>query len=151
MKFNFKNYEEYEIYMQRERIKEYLIMFITVTIFFVCFLLLMGTPKTHAQELTASWYSVESLKKEGTWAYSHGRMANGHIFNDNNYTCATALFPIGTTLRIDNSVSKSFVYVKVTDRIGKRFAKTRIDLSRAAFQKLAHLKEGLIKVNVQKI
>ena len=122
---------------------------ISLLIWIVIALLL--APKAHAQEITASWYSVESLKQEGTWKYSHGRMANGHIFSDNNFTCASRMFPLGTMLRVENSISKGFVIVRVTDRIGKRFAKKRIDLSKRAFEKLAETKEGLIKVNVEKI
>jgi rare lipoprotein A len=106
-----------------------------------------------AQEipLKASWYSVESLKKEGTWKYSKGVMANGHIFSDNGFTCATRIFPLGTLVRVTNSISKSFVYVKVTDRIGKRFGKTRIDLSKLAFQRIASLNNGLVNVTVERI
>lgn len=104
-----------------------------------------------AQELTASWYSVESLKKEGTWAYSHGRMANGHIFKDEGLTCATRLFKIGTTLQVVSIRTGKRIRVQVTDRIGKRFAKNRIDLSKKAFEKIANLKQGLIKVNVEAI
>lgn len=101
--------------------------------------------------LKASWYSVESLKKEGTYKYSKGVMANGHIFNDSLYICATRLFPLGSMVRVTNRISKSFVIVKVTDRIGKRFAKTRIDLSRGAFMRIADLKQGLINVTVERI
>ena len=104
-----------------------------------------------AWAMTASWYSVESLKKEGTWAYSHGRMANGHIFSDNGFTCATRLFPLGSTLRVYLDLSKTYVDVKVTDRIGKRFAHKRIDLSKAAFAKLADLNTGIIHVSVRRV
>lgn len=114
-------------------------------------MLLMLHGCADAQELTASWYSVESLKQEGTWAYSNGRMANGNIFSDSKYTCATRLYPLGTLLDIYNPISHKGVVVKVTDRIGKRFAKTRIDLSKKSFESIARLDNGLIKVNVQRI
>lgn len=103
----------------------------------------------HSQELTASWYSVESLKQEGTWIYSHGRMANGHIFSDNNYTCATRLYTLGTYLLV--SQGNKSVRVLVTDRIGKRFANKRIDLSKRAFEQIGDIRQGLIKVNVEAI
>ena len=107
--------------------------------------------KGNIAHLKASWYSVDSLKREGTYKHSKGVMANGHIFSDSGYTCATRLFPLGVVLRVTNSISKSFVYVKVTDRIGKRFGKTRIDLSKSAFERLANLNEGLINVEVTRI
>ena len=104
-----------------------------------------------SQEITASWYSVASLKQEGTWAYSKGRMANGKIFKDEGFTCATRLYPLGTTLIVTSNKNLQSVTVKVTDRIGKRFAKTRIDLSKIAFEKIANLNQGLIKVKVEAI
>jgi rare lipoprotein A (peptidoglycan hydrolase) len=48
-------------------------------------------------------------------------------------------------------VSKTYVDVKVTDRIGKRFGKTRIDLSISAFRAIANLNIGLINVEVERI
>ena len=107
----------------------------------------------HAQEipLKASWYSIDSLKKEGTYKYSKGVMANGHIFSDNGFTCATRIFPLGALVRVTNRISKSFVVVKVTDRIGKRFGKTRVDLSKSAFQRIANLNSGLANVTVERI
>jgi rare lipoprotein A (peptidoglycan hydrolase) len=98
------------------------------------------------RQLTASWYSTESLKQEGTYKYSKGIMANGRVFN-NDYTCATNLYPLGSILMVyrgDNKVS-----VEVTDRINKRFTKTRIDLSQKAFSELADCKVGIIKVRVE--
>lgn len=92
-----------------------------------------------------SYYSVESLKREGTWKTSKGRMANNEYFKDDLMCCATRLYALGDVLRItDPSTHKSVVAV-VTDRIGKRFAKTRIDLSPRAFSSLASLEQGIIK------
>ncbi len=103
----------------------------------------------HADTLKASWYSMESLKKEGTYAKSNGFMANGRVFKDNSLTCAARLYPLGTKLMVTNLANGKSVIVVVTDRIGKRFAKSRIDLSRGAFQKIADLKKGILVVNVK--
>ena len=99
--------------------------------------------------LKASWYSIESLKKEGTYKYSKGVMANGHKFKDNNFTCATRLYPLGTWLQICNTKTNKNVRVKVTDRISKRFAKTRIDLSKSAFNQIASLEQGITPVEIK--
>jgi rare lipoprotein A len=99
--------------------------------------------------LTASWYSTASLKQEGTYKYSKGVMANGHKFSDDGFTAACRLYPINTILRVVNISTKKSVIVKVTDRIGKRFAKTRIDLSKRAFSVIAPLKQGLAKVSIR--
>lgn len=101
---------------------------------------------SRAVRLTASWYSEASLKQEGTWEKSKGVMANGQRFDETDYTCATRLYPLGTILKISHNGKT--VYCEVTDRIGKRFAKTRIDLSKAAFQQIASLKQGLVEVEV---
>ena len=104
--------------------------------------------------LTASWYSIESLKQEGTLKYSKGRMANGQAFSDNELTCANGLYPMGSVLRVTDVTSGKSVIVRTTDRIGKRFSKTRVDLSVTAMEALAGkqgLLQGLVKVRVERI
>lgn len=102
--------------------------------------------------LTASYFSNASLKAEGTWKHSKGVMANGMLFDENAYTCATWLYPLGTTIRVTNNANGKSVLAEVTDRIGKRFAQTRIDLSKAAFATISGqsgLKQGLLQVSVE--
>lgn len=111
--------------------------------------LIFSCKLAHASEIKASWYSIESLKKEGTWKTSKGVMANGEAFKEEEFTCATRLWKLGTYLQITKG--NLSVIVKVTDRIGKRFAKKRIDLSKSAFQQITDLKEGLISVEVRKL
>ena len=105
----------------------------------------------YATTLSASWYSIKSLTKEGTMKYSKGIMANGHLFKDEALTCACRLYPLNTKLKITNIHNNKSVVVKVTDRIGKRFALTRIDLSKAAFNKIADLQQGIIPISVEVI
>jgi rare lipoprotein A len=99
--------------------------------------------------LKASFYSINSLEREGTTKFSKNIMANGKRFDENALTCATRLYPLGTNLKITNPKNKKSVTVKVTDRIGKRFATSRIDLSKAAFKEIADLKQGLVEINVE--
>ena len=120
------------------------------TLFILAVMFISSCNLCHAQELTASWYSVASLKQEGTWSYSHGKMANGQKFKDNGFTCATRLYPLGTRLCVSSSVNHKQVCVIVTDRIGRRFATQRIDLSKEAFSKISKLNKGIIKVTVRK-
>lgn len=54
-------------------------------------------------------------------------------------------------LRVTNIKSGKSVIVRTTDRIGKRFAKIRIDLSKRAFSKIANLKQGIVQVKVEQI
>lgn len=116
-------------------------------IFLICF-------TSNAWALDASWYSIESLKREGTYKYSKGVMANGKEFKDEAFTCATRLYPLGTYLKITNQRNGKSVIVKVTDRVGKRFAEKRIDLTPTAFKVLAGsqgLEVGLLPVKVEKL
>jgi rare lipoprotein A (peptidoglycan hydrolase) len=114
--------------------------------FLLCFFLFPTL--AHAGELKASFYSRASLIREGTWKNGETRMANGERFDENKLTCATRLYKLGTFLTITNSNNGKTVVVKVTDRIGKRFAQTRIDLSQGAFVKIADLKSGIVPITV---
>ncbi len=121
------------------------------TIIVICsivILVVLSGCVAQADEIKASYYSEASLKKEGTWAKSHGVMANGRVFDENALTVATRLYPLGSHLLVTNLDNGKYVMVVVTDRIGKRFAKTRIDLSKGAFLRLGSLKAGLIPVKV---
>ena len=124
-----------------------------VAFFMVVFICSCNVQPAKAAEITlkASWYSVESLKREGTWKYSKGVMANGKAFKDEAFTCASRDFPLGTTLRITNARNSKSVCVKCTDRINLRFKGKRIDLSKAAFQAIADLRQGVISVTVERI
>lgn len=96
--------------------------------------------------LIASWYGDECAGK---------LMANGRPFDPERFTCASWDYPLGTKLRVTTTYYGQVYSVTavVTDRgPNKRLLKTRqLDLSRSAFQALASLEEGLIKVIVEKL
>lgn len=95
---------------------------------------------THGADLTASWYGYEIQRGS--------LMANGQPFNPAALTCASWSYPLGTRLRVARGTNA--VVVTVTDRgPAKRLLRTRqIDLSRAAFARLAPLRDGLTRVHV---
>lgn len=103
------------------------------------------------QNLTASYYSVDSLKEEGTYAYSHGQMANGQYFRDSNATSACNSYPLGARLRVTNLRNGRNVVVLNTDRTAKRFKNKRIDLSISAMAQIDGIKRGLERVTVERI
>ena len=78
-------------------------------------------------------------------------MANGRLFKDNGLTCACRLYPLGSRLKVTNIKNGRSVVLLVADRIGKRFANKRIDLSVGAFKQIASLKQGLITVKIERI
>jgi len=104
-----------------------------------------GHPAAKGQ---ASWYG-ESHR---------GRlMANGKPFNPDKLTAASWFYPLGSTVRVtlaDSRGATRSTLVKITDRGPARrlVADGRIiDLSHAAFQKLANADLGLISVVVQPV
>ena len=78
-------------------------------------------------------------------------MANGQRFNPNNLTGASWFFDLGTKVVVTHA--NQSVVVEITDRgPAKRLLNEgrKIDLSRAAFAKLADPDLGLIDVTVKK-
>jgi rare lipoprotein A len=99
---------------------------------------------------TASWYSVESCRQEGT----SGIMANGEVFDDTKLICASWDYPFRTKLKVINLANGKSVIVEVKDRgpAKKLYKKGRIiDLSKRAFSEIADLKQGIIRVKIEKI
>lgn len=94
--------------------------------------------------LTASWYS--------TAEYPEGVMANGEKLDDTKFTCASWDYPFNTRLLVYNKANAKSVQVKVADRgPGLRLYKNGriIDLSKAAFNAVADLDQGVISVDVK--
>jgi len=126
-----------------------------IILFAAVALVMCSFPKSaHAEQaegimLKASWYSCASLRAEGTWKHGEQKMANGKRFDENALTCAARLWPLGTVLRVTNVKTGKSVRVVVADRIGKRFAHTRVDLTKAAFARIAGLEQGVVKVRVE--
>ena len=103
----------------------------------------------------ASYYTVASCKREGTWQKWGGRTASGERFNENAFTCA---FPsgrkFGKKYRVVNLKTGDEVIVRHNDTgPNKKLAKKGrvIDLSRAAFEKIADKKYGLAWVSVTEV
>lgn len=103
-------------------------------------LLLLLALSAWADTGTASWYGNELR--------GH-KMANGQKFDPEALTAASWSYPLGTKVRV--SAEGKTVDVTITDRgPAKRLGRV-IDLSRAAFARLASPKRGTLTVNVQKL
>ncbi|NOS67802.1 MAG: septal ring lytic transglycosylase RlpA family lipoprotein [Candidatus Peribacteraceae bacterium] len=83
----------------------------------------------------ASWYGEELRGRP---------MANCRPFNPDRLTAASWHYPLGTKLRVTHG--RRSVVVTVTDRGPNKRLGRSIDLSRAAFKRLAPLDKGLIEV-----
>ena len=96
----------------------------------------------------AASFEVEGMDMEASWygGKFQGRlMANGQRYDTNGMTCAGNLWPLGTILVVTTDEGRTCRPV-VTDRIARRFSRRRVDLSPAAFQKLAPLSTGIVRV-----
>lgn len=104
-------------------------------------LLILSCPTCYAAD-RASWYGE---KQRGL------PMANGRQFNPDKLTAASWYFDFGTMVVVTHA--NRCVVVEITDRgPAKRLVHEgrKIDLSRAAFTKLADPDFGLIDVTVRK-
>ena len=95
----------------------------------------------------ASWYGEEHRGK---------LMANGEPFDPDRLTAASWFYPLGTKVRV-TLTSASGTMRSVTVTISDRGPERRlvlggrvIDLARAAFERLARLQAGLVRVTVQR-
>lgn len=87
----------------------------------------------------ASWYG----------AAHHGRRtASGEVFNMNAMTAASNSLPLGSKARV--TAGKRSVVVRITDTGGFGKYGRIIDLSKAAFAKLAPTGQGIVKVCVER-
>lgn len=109
---------------------------------FVC----VGMAVPQSTEGRASWYGE---------AYRGQRMANGEKFNPDRLTAASWFYPLGTQVRVTlHSHPERSVLVTITDRgPAKRLVKQGriIDLTRAAFEKIAEPELGVVSVTVRQI
>ncbi len=96
-----------------------------------------------AETGTASFYgNGEKLNKH---------TANGEVFNPNDLTCATYEYAFNTKLRVTNLQNNKEVIVRVNDRGPNKRLNRIIDLSKRAFEEIADLRKGLIKVRVEEL
>ena len=99
---------------------------------------------------------VYSQTINGTATYyagkHHGRKtASGIIYNKYDLTCAaSAKFKFGTLLKVTNEANGKTVIVKVTDR-GGAIKGNKLDLSQKAFESIADLRRGFIKILIEKV
>ena len=102
----------------------------------------------------ASWYSVESCKREGTWAKYGGKTASGEPFKNNAMTCALPQRGFGKWYRVTNLMNGKEVVVRHNDYGPGRIPHSRgviVDLSKGAFERIAPLYRGIIYISIQEV
>lgn len=83
----------------------------------------------------------------------HGRKtASGEVFDKNKLTCAAvAKYKFGEKLEVTNTKTGRSVIVKVNDRGAFGKYGRELDLSEAAFKKIASANQGVIKVSIKRL
>ena len=76
------------------------------------------------------------------------KTASGDVFNPNEMTAAHRTYKFGTKLKVTNPLNNKSVIVTVNDR-GPFIKGRELDLSRAAFEKIADIRKGVLKVTVE--
>lgn len=76
------------------------------------------------------------------------KTANGEIFDQKKFTCASNVLPLGTWIKVTNLKNGRTVVVKINDRIHPKM-KRIVDLSRAAANKLGYVSRGLTRVKIE--
>lgn len=102
-----------------------------------------------AMAVTASWYSYESCRIEGT---SGTVTASGERFDHNALTAASWQYPFGTRIKVTNLKNGKSTVVRITDRgPSKKLVKKGrlVDLSKGAFKSIAPLSDGVIPVSME--
>lgn len=87
----------------------------------------------------ASYYS-DSLEGNGT--------SNGEVYLASEMTAAHLTLPFGTVVRVTNLANEQTVHVRINDR-GPYITGRCLDLSRAAFEEIAHPGTGVIWVEYE--
>ena len=97
---------------------------------------------TITQAGLASWYGP---------GFHGKRTANGEVFNQNAMTTASNSHKMGTKLLVTNIKNGKSVVVRVNDTGGfSKYGRT-LDLSKAAFYKIASPGQGVVKVKIIKL
>lgn len=104
---------------------------------------------------TASWYDSKSVKREGTCHAEKCYCADGseiHSLEKKGelFAAMGKDIRLGSKVKITHVESGRSVVVTVRDRggFGKKYGRS-VDLCRAAFERLAPLKKGIIKVSIE--
>ncbi len=87
----------------------------------------------------ASYYAMK---------YQFRTTASGERYNHFSSTAAHRTLPFGTKVRVTNTANNKSVVVKINDR-GPFIDGRVIDLSRSAFDEIADLELGVIKVTTE--
>jgi rare lipoprotein A len=108
--------------------------------------LVIPNVKWRAYEGRASWYGP---------GFHGKKMANGQIYDMNSIVCAHRTLPLGMKLKVTNMDNGKSIVVQILDRgpytkKGGQYDR-EVDLSKAAFARIARLDTGIVPVKIEPI
>ena len=112
-----------------------------------------ATPASLAPQITTRPHSGDVLHGVASWyggVFNGRRTASGERFDMNAMTACHPTLPFGTLVRVVNRENKRSVVVRINDR-GYLYDGRILDLSYGAAQRLAMIKPGTTKVDIQVI
>lgn len=123
----------------------------TLQHFIITFCLLLMPIITLAQDNKQTRQTSQTKKVTYYADRFHGKKtASGKIFNMHEFTCAAiSKYKFGTILKVTNPENGKSVIVEVTDRGALASRGVTLDLSKAAFEEIADIKRGHIKVIIE--
>jgi rare lipoprotein A len=110
-------------------------------------LLLLATLLQPTALLAAETYEASGKASYYASSLNGRKTASGELFSNHKLTAAHRYLPFGTQVKVTNQANGKSVVVTINDRgpFTKRFI---IDLSQAAFQQIAPLRQGVIRVSI---
>ncbi|ANF23685.1 septal ring lytic transglycosylase RlpA family protein [Stutzerimonas stutzeri] len=110
-------------------------------------------PKTpSSQEVPTETGALIGSGKASYYGNQHHNKltASGERFDQNVLTAAHRTLPFGTRVRVTNTRNSQSVVVRINDR--GPFVRGRIiDLSKAAFERIASTRAGVIRVRLERV
>ncbi|GAB6386795.1 septal ring lytic transglycosylase RlpA family protein [Stutzerimonas marianensis] len=106
---------------------------------------------TEPRPVTEQGEAIGSGKASFYAQQHHGKLtANGERFDQGALTAAHRTLPFGTRVRVVNARNGKSVVVRINDR-GPYVRGRVIDLSKAAFQRIASTRAGVIRVRLERL
>jgi rare lipoprotein A len=102
------------------------------------------TPRTSAQPSRTVRASYQGEKEAGR------RTASGEVYDPDDLTAASKIYPIGATLMVTNPATGKSVKVRVNDR-GPHVRGRSLDLSKRAAEELGITEKGVARLKVQRV
>jgi rare lipoprotein A len=101
-------------------------------------------PRTSAQPSRTLRASYQGEKEAGR------RTASGEVYNPDDLTAASKIYPIGSTLLVTDPATGKSVKVRVNDR-GPNVRGRSLDLSKRAAEELGITDKGVARLKVQRV